>query len=92
MLIGFSARLPIPYLNVFLKGKFAISDALLGTLFAGQSVAMGLATLAGLLLSERLLSSRLGAHLSLLRQGRSAYHLQGERTKAEEVLAERFDQ
>ncbi|MFQ6090910.1 MAG: MFS transporter, partial [Candidatus Bipolaricaulia bacterium] len=53
VVIAFGAGLLIPYLNIFLKGKFAISDALLGTLFAGQSVVMGLATLAGPLLSER---------------------------------------
>ena len=54
VVIAFGAGLLIPYLNIFLKGKFAISGALLGTLFAGQSIAMGLATLAGPLLSERL--------------------------------------
>ncbi|MFQ6033960.1 MAG: MFS transporter [Candidatus Bipolaricaulia bacterium] len=53
VVIGFGAGLLIPYLNVFFKGKFALPDALLGTLFAGQAVAMGLATLAGPLLAER---------------------------------------
>jgi len=53
VVIGFGAGLLIPYLNVFLKGKFALPDALLGTLFAGQAIAMGLATLAGPLLAER---------------------------------------
>ena len=53
VIIAFGAGLLIPYLNVFLKGKFAISDALLGALFAGQSVAMGLAILAGPVLADR---------------------------------------
>lgn len=53
VVIGFGAGLLIPYLNVFLKGKFSLPNTLLGTLFAGQAVAMGLATLAGPLLAER---------------------------------------
>ena len=44
----------MPFLNIFFKQKFAISDTLLGTIFAGQSIAIGLATFAGPLLAERL--------------------------------------
>lgn len=53
VVMGFGAGLLIPYLNIFFKMRFHIPDALLGTLFAGQAIAMGLATLAGPLLAER---------------------------------------
>lgn len=54
VLIGFGAGVLIPYLNVFFKQKFAISDAVLGMLFSFQAVAIGLATLAGPSLAARL--------------------------------------
>lgn len=54
LILSFGAGVLMPFLNVFFKQKFAIPDTLLGTIFAGQSIAIGLATLAGPLLAERL--------------------------------------
>ena len=54
LILSFGAGILIPFLNVFFKQRFAIPDTLLGTIFAGQSIAIALATLAGPLLAERL--------------------------------------
>ncbi len=52
--IGLGAGALVPFLNVFFKTKFGVSDALLGILYAGQSVAMGVAILLGPILAARL--------------------------------------
>jgi MFS family permease len=78
VLIGFGAGVLIPYLNVFFKQKFAIPDAVLGTLFSFQSVAIGLATLSGPVLATRLgkiravVSTQLGSIPFLLLLGYSS--------------------
>lgn len=53
IVIGLGAGLVVPYFNLFFKQTFAVSDGLLGTLFAGQSIAIGIATLAGPLVAAR---------------------------------------
>ncbi len=53
IVIGLGAGLLVPYFNVFFKQQFAVSDGILGTLFAGQAVGIGIATLAGPLLAAR---------------------------------------
>ncbi len=52
--IGIGAGVLVPFLNVFFKVRFGVSDSLLGVLFALQAVAMGLATLAGPAVAARL--------------------------------------
>jgi len=58
VVIGLGAGALVPFLNVFFKTRFGVPDALLGAIFAGQSVMTGLATLAGPLLAERLGAAR----------------------------------
>ncbi|HEY76344.1 MAG TPA: MFS transporter [Thermoflexia bacterium] len=53
LLIGLGAALLIPYLNVFFKQRFGVTDSLLGTIFAVSQLLMGLATLAAPMLAER---------------------------------------
>jgi MFS family permease len=53
-LISGGAALLIPYLNLFFKQRFDVSDALLGLIFAGQGIVVGLAALAGPLISARI--------------------------------------
>ena len=53
LIIGLGAGLLIPYLNVFFKRRFGISDSLLGITFAVAQLLMGLATLAAPMLAER---------------------------------------
>ncbi len=55
VLIGFGAAILIPYMNVFFKEKFDISDSLLGLLFSLSSLLIGV----GSILAPRL-STRLG--------------------------------
>ena len=55
VLIGFGAAILIPYMNVFFKDKFDISDSLLGLLFSLSSLLIGV----GSILAPRL-STRLG--------------------------------
>jgi len=55
ILIGFGAAILIPYMNVFFKDKFDISDALLGLLFSLSSLMIGV----GSILAPRL-STRVG--------------------------------
>lgn len=54
MILGLGAGLFIPFMNVFFKLQFHISDALLGTLFAWSAVGMGVASLAGPPLAQRM--------------------------------------
>ncbi len=54
VVVGLGAGALIPFMNVFFKTQFAVSDSLLGALFAGQSLFIGLATLLGPILAERL--------------------------------------
>jgi len=53
-LISIGAALLIPYLNLFFKRRFAVSDQSLGLIFAGLGVCTGAAALAGPVLSARL--------------------------------------
>ena len=53
IVIGIGAGALVPFLNVFLKTRFALSDSVLGLLFALQAIAMGVATLLGPSLAER---------------------------------------
>ncbi len=46
MIMGFGAAILIPYLNVFLRGKFAIGDQLLGVIFSLSSLLVFLGSLA----------------------------------------------
>jgi MFS family permease len=54
VLIGFGAAILIPYMNVFFKDRFNISDSLLGILFALSSAMIGIGTVVGPRLSTRL--------------------------------------
>lgn len=47
VLIGFGAAILIPYMNVFFKDRFAISDSLLGTMFSLSSLMIGIGSLIG---------------------------------------------
>lgn len=53
MILGFGAGLFIPFMNVFFKLRFDAPDTLLGALFALGSVGMGIASLAGPPLAQR---------------------------------------
>lgn len=53
-LIGIGAAILIPYMNVFFKDRFAISDSLLGLLFSLSSLFIGIGTLVGPRLTARL--------------------------------------
>ena len=46
-LIGFGAAILIPYMNVFFKDRFNISDSLLGFLFAMSSLLIGIGSIIG---------------------------------------------
>ena len=46
-LIGFGAAILIPYMNVFFKDRFAISDSLLGIIFSLSSLFIGIGSLIG---------------------------------------------
>ena len=54
LFIGFGAAILIPYMNVFFKEKFGLSDDWLGILFSVASVTTGTATLLGPRLANRL--------------------------------------
>lgn len=54
LLVSFGAALLFPYLNLFFKDRFVISDSVLGTIFAGLGIAAGLAALGGPALSTRI--------------------------------------
>lgn len=53
-LIGFGAAILIPYMNVFFKDRFSISDSLLGILFSLSSLFIGIGSLIGPRLVVRL--------------------------------------
>ncbi len=53
IVISMGAAILIPYMNLFFKETFPISDKALGTLFAVSSVVTGVATLASPLLADR---------------------------------------
>jgi len=53
-LIGFGAAILIPYMNVFFKDRFQISDSLLGMLFSLSSLFIGIGSLIGPRLTTRL--------------------------------------
>ncbi|MCS7283807.1 MAG: MFS transporter [Anaerolineae bacterium] len=53
LIIALGAALLIPYLNVFFKERFRISDSLLGMTFAVSQLLMGGATLLAPILAER---------------------------------------
>jgi MFS family permease len=53
-LIGIGAAILIPYMNVFFKDRFAISDSLLGLFFSLSSLFVGVGSLIGPRLSTRL--------------------------------------
>jgi len=54
VLVGFGAAILIPYMNVFFKYRFNISDSLLGILFSLSSAMIGVGTVIGPRLSTRL--------------------------------------
>jgi MFS family permease len=54
LLIGFGAAILIPYMNVFFKDRFDISDSLLGMLFGLSSLLIGIGSLIGPRLTTRL--------------------------------------
>jgi MFS family permease len=53
VIISMGAAILIPYMNLFFKETFSISDRVLGTLFAVSSVITGLATLASPIMADR---------------------------------------
>ena len=54
VLVGFGAAILIPYMNVFFKYRFNISDSLLGVLFGLSSAMIGVGTVVGPHLATRL--------------------------------------
>jgi len=54
VVIGLGAGALVPFLNVFFKTTYGVSDATLGGLFAAQSILMGFAMLAAPLIAQRL--------------------------------------
>ncbi len=54
VLIGFGAAILIPYMNVFFKDRFDISDSLLGLLYSLSSLLIGVGSIAAPHLSTRL--------------------------------------
>jgi len=52
LLIGFGAAILMPYMNVFFRDKFSISDQLLGVLFSLSALLTGLGTFIGPRLAE----------------------------------------
>jgi MFS family permease len=54
LLIGLGAAILIPYMNVFFKDRFAISDSLLGLLFSLSSLFIGIGSLVAPRLTTRL--------------------------------------
>ena len=53
LVIGLGAGLLIPYLNIFFKQRFGITDSLLGLAFGVSQLGMGLATLLAPIAAER---------------------------------------
>lgn len=72
LLIGFGAAILIPYMNVFFREQFAISDQGLGTLFSLSSLLVGVGSLVGPQIAE-LLNSKIRA--VVITQGLSLFFL-----------------
>jgi MFS family permease len=66
VVIGFGAGVLVPFLNVYFKERFGLSDITVGFLFAFQSVFMAIATLAGPILANRLRRVRAVVFVQLL--------------------------
>jgi MFS family permease len=56
--ISWGAALLIPYLNIFFKERFDVSDGVLGVIFAALGITTGLSALLGPVLSARIGKSR----------------------------------
>lgn len=54
LFISFGAALLIPYLNLFFKQTFVVSDTMLGAMFATLNLSIGLAAMLGPLISVRI--------------------------------------
>lgn len=54
LLVGFGAALLIPYMNLFFKDKFSVSDQTLGTIFAPSNLFTAVASMLGPALALRL--------------------------------------
>lgn len=54
VVVGLGAGALIPFMNVYFNVRFEVSDSVLGALFAGQSLFVGMATLLGPVLAEKL--------------------------------------
>ena len=54
VLVGFGAAILVPYMNVFFKDRFQISNSLLGILFSISSLMIGIGTVVGPRLATRL--------------------------------------
>ena len=54
LLLGFGAAILIPYMNVFLKDRFNISDSTLGFLFSASELLIAVGSLVAPRLSTRL--------------------------------------
>ena len=54
IVIGFGAAILIPYMNVFFKDRFSISDSHLGVLFSFSSLLIGIGSIVAPRLSTRL--------------------------------------
>jgi MFS family permease len=67
ILIGFGAAILIPYMNVFFKDRFQISDSLLGLLFSISALLIGV----GSLLAPRI-AARLGGNVRAVVASQSA--------------------
>jgi MFS family permease len=66
VIIGFGAGALVPFLNVFFKTEFGLSDSVIGVLYAFQSVVMALATFVAPIVAERLRRIRAVVFLQLL--------------------------
>jgi predicted MFS family arabinose efflux permease len=66
VVIGFGAGVLVPFLNVYFKTRFGLSDITVGFLYAFQSVFMALATLLGPIVAERLRRVRAVVFVQLL--------------------------
>jgi len=66
VVIGFGAGVLVPFLNVYFKTKYGLSDITVGFLFAFQSVFMAIATLVGPIVAQRLRRVRAVVFVQLL--------------------------
>ena len=66
VIIGFGAGVLVPFLNVYFKERFGLSDITIGFLFAFQSAFMALATLAGPVIAQWFRRARAVALVQLL--------------------------